>query len=48
MIAIPLDAVTGKTTNNQNKVALYYYEKGTEPGVNKEQYVVKEENFKED
>lgn len=32
-IAIPLDAVTGKTTNNQNKVALYYYVKGTEPGV---------------
>lgn len=48
VIAIPLDAVTGKTTNNQNKLALYYYEKGTEPGVNKEQYVVKEENFKED
>ena len=48
VIAIPLDAVTGKTTNNQNKVALYYYVKGTEPGVNKEQYVVKEENFKDD
>lgn len=48
VIAIPLDAVTGKTTNNHNKVALYYYVKGTEPGVNKEQYVVKEENFKED
>ena len=48
VIAIPLDAVTGKTTNNQNKVALYYYVKGTEPGVNKEQYVGKEENFKED
>lgn len=48
VVAIPLDAVTGKTTNNQNKVALYYYVKGTEPGVNKEQYVIKEENFKED
>lgn len=48
VIAIPLDAVTGKTTNNQNKVALYYYVKGTEPGVNKEQYVIKEENSKED
>ena len=48
VVAIPLDAVTGKTTNNQNKVALYYFVKGTEPGVNKEQYVVKEENFKED
>lgn len=48
VVAIPLDAVTGKTTNNQNKVALYYYEKGTEPGVNKEQYVIKEENSKED
>lgn len=48
VIAIPLDAVTGKTTNNQNKVALYYYVKGTEPGVNKEQYVVKEENYKDD
>lgn len=48
VIAIPLDAVTGKTTNNQNKVALYYFVKDTEPGVNKEQYVVKEENSKED
>lgn len=48
VIAIPLDAVTGKTTNNQNKVVLYYYVKGTEPGVNKEQYVIKEENSKED
>ena len=48
VVAIPLDAVTGKTTNNQNKVALYYYVKGTEPGVNKEQYVVKEENYKDD
>lgn len=48
VVAIPLDAVTGKTTNNQNKVALYYYVKGTEPGVNKEQYVIKEENFKDD
>lgn len=48
VVAIPLDAVTGKTTNNPNKVALYYYVKGTEPGVNKEQYVVKEENFKDD
>ena len=48
VIAIPLDAVTGKTTNNQNKVALYYFVKGTEPGVNKEQYVGKEENSKED
>ena len=48
VVAIPLDAVTGKTTNNQNKVALYYYVKGTEPGVNKEQYVVKEEKFKDD
>ena len=38
VVAIPLDAVTGKTTNNQNKVALYYYVKGTEPGVNKEQW----------
>lgn len=48
VVAIPLDAVTGKTTNNQNKVALYYYVKGTDPGVNKEQYVIKEENSKED
>ena len=48
VVAIPLDAVTGKTTNNQYKVALYYYVKGTEPGVNKEQYVIKEENSKED
>ena len=48
VVAIPLDAVTGKTTNNQNKVALYYYVKGTEPGVSQEQYVIKEENNKED
>ena len=48
VVAIPLDAVTGKTTNDQSKVALYYYVKGTEPGVSQEQYVIKEENNKED
>ena len=43
VVAIPLDAVTGKTTNDSKKAALYYYVKGSEPGVSKEQYVNKEE-----
>ena len=43
VVAIPLDAVTGKTTNDSKKAALYYYVKGSEPGVSKEQYVKKEE-----
>lgn len=43
VVAIPLDAVTGKVTNNQNKATLYYYVKGSEPGVTNEQYVMSEE-----
>ena len=39
VVAIPLDAVTGKVTNDNNKVALYYYVKGSEPSVLNEQYV---------
>ena len=44
VIAIPLDAITGNITNDSNKAALYYYVKGSEPGVNKEQYVIKKED----
>lgn len=36
VVAVPLDAVTGKQTNNSNKAALYYYVKGSEPNINKE------------
>ena len=43
VVAIPLDAVTGKVTNDQNKATLYYYVKGSEPGVTNEQYVMSEE-----
>ncbi len=44
VVAIPLDAVTGKVTNdNNNKVSLYYYVKGSEPNVLNEQYVSGEE-----
>ncbi len=42
VIAIPLDATTGKPTNDVNKATLYYYVKGTEPGVTNEQYVMDE------
>ena len=48
VVAIPLDAVTGKPTNDVNKATLYYYVKGTEPGVTNEQYVIKEETNDED
>ena len=43
VVAIPLDAVTGKVTNDNNKVSLYYYVKGSEPNVLNEQYVSGEE-----
>ncbi len=39
VVAIPLNAVTGKTTNDKGKMALYYFVKGTEPGYLKEEYV---------
>ena len=48
VVAIPLDAVTGKPTNDVNKATLYYYVKGTEPGVSREQYVMNEEKKRED
>lgn len=48
VVAIPLDAVTGKPTNDVNKATLYYYVKGTEPGVSREQYVMNEEKRQED
>ena len=41
VVALPLDAVSGKVTNDQNKAALYYYVKGTEPGVTNIQYASK-------
>ena len=47
VVAIPLDAVTGKVTNNQNKATLYYYVKGSEPGFTNEQYVMSEEKEKD-
>ena len=43
VVALPLDAVSGKVTNDQNKAALYYYVKGTEPGVTNIQYASKTE-----
>ena len=42
VVAVPLDAVTGKVTNNSQKAVLFYYEKGSEPNVNVESYVSKE------
>ena len=48
VVAIPLDAVTGKPTTDVNKATLYYYVKGTEPGVSREQYVMNEEKKQED
>ena len=43
VVALPLDAVSGKVTNDQNKAALYYYVKGIEPGVTNIQYASKTE-----
>ena len=43
VIALPLDAVTGKVSNDNEKIALYYYVKGSEPNVLNEQYVSSEE-----
>lgn len=43
VVALPLDAISGKVTNDQNKAALYYYVKGTEPGVTNIQYASKNE-----
>ena len=42
VIALPLDAITGKPTSNSNNAALYYYVKGTEPNATYEQYVMNE------
>ena len=39
VVALPLDAITGKPTNKQNRTYLFYYVKGTEPTYSKEQYV---------
>lgn len=43
VVALPLDAISGKPTNDTNKATLFYYVKGSEPNVNQEQYVSKEE-----
>ncbi len=43
IIAIPLDAVTGTKESSQDKVSLYYFLKGSEPGATNEQYVMDEE-----
>ena len=40
VVAIPLDAVTGNVPKDNNKTALYYFIKGSEPGVTPEQYVM--------
>ena len=40
VVAIPLDAVTGNVPKDNNKTALYYFVKGSEPGVTPEQYVM--------
>ena len=44
VVAVPLDAITGQVTNNNEKVALYYYVLGSEPKIINEQYVSKEKN----
>ena len=43
VVAIPLDAITGEVTNDTSKAALYYYVKGSEPGISSEVYVSSEE-----
>ncbi len=43
VVAIPLDAITGEVTTDTSKAALYYYVKGSEPGISSEVYVSSEE-----
>lgn len=42
VVALPLNAITGATTNDPNKATLFYYLKGSEPGYTQEQYVSSE------
>lgn len=39
VVAIPLNAVSGKITKDKGKMAMYYFVKGTEPTYIKEEYV---------
>ncbi len=39
VVGVILDAVTGELTNNQNRATMYYYLKGSEPNISKEQVV---------
>lgn len=39
VVALPLDAVSGKTTTDKGKMAIYYFVKGSEPNYSPEQYV---------
>lgn len=47
VVALPLHAITGASTNDSNKATLFYYLKGSEPNYLKEQFVNKEEKDKE-
>ncbi len=40
VVGIVLDAVTGEVTNDSSKAIIYYYLKGSEPAISKEQYVI--------
>ena len=40
VVGIVLDAVTGEITNDSSKAIIYYYLKGSEPAISKEQYVI--------
>ncbi len=42
VVGVILDAVTGELTNNQNRATMYYYLKGSEPNISKEQVVSSE------
>ena len=44
VVALPLDAITGKATNDDKKVAIYYFLKGTEPTYSREKYVMETKN----
>ena len=43
VVALPLNAVNGKPTNEQNKTYLFYYIKGSEPNYDRIEYVTKNE-----
>ena len=48
VVAIPLNGITGSPTNDNSKIFLFYFVKGSEPYINNTSYVSKEEDKEKD